>query len=89
MKLRDVLNKYQGDIYISYRTRGPNGEDLFAGTGLWDGGKLIPLDGDGYSLDDAITYYEMYADENDEDKFLALMYGIKAIGLAGEDNENN
>ena len=75
MRLRDILDKYHsGDIYISYRTNGPNGEDLFAGACLWDGKKLIPLDGDGYSLDDVITYYEMYDDENDEDKFLAVWY---------------
>ena len=75
MRLRDILDKYHsGDIYISYRTHGPNDEDLFAGACLWDGKKLTPLDGDGYSLDDVITYYEMYDDENDEDKFLAVWY---------------
>ena len=73
-RLRDILEKFHGNICISYRTRGPNGEDLFAGACLWDGEKLTPLDGDGYSLDDVITYYEMYDDENDEDKFLAVWY---------------
>ena len=84
MKLKDVLKKYNyrypakmGKLEIIYRTIGPNGEDLFAGSCVWDRAKnaLIPLDGDSYSFDDNIFDYDFDKDYDTGKEYLQVWYG--------------
>ena len=56
MKIKHILTK---PSLIEYRTRGPNGEDMFCGECRYDGTNLVTLDGDSYSLEDEISHYEI------------------------------
>lgn len=58
MKLKHIITPNKTAL-IEYRTKGPNGEDLFAGECRYKDGELIPCDGDSYSLEDEISHYEI------------------------------
>ena len=57
MRLKHILTK---PALIEFRTKLPNGEDIFAGECKYtkDGG-LLAMDGDSYSLEDEIVHYEI------------------------------
>ena len=57
MKLKNLLNDLP--CRITYRTYGPNNEDLFQGACVWNGQELKSSDGDIYSIDDDIIKYEL------------------------------
>ena len=67
-KITDVEN-----LPVTYRTFGPNGEDLFAGRCVHRKNFLIPEDFDSYSMGDKISQYEVYA-ENDGKPELIVWY---------------
>lgn len=55
MKLKDLLRDAPAEI--TYRTFGPNGEDLLAGVCEWTGSVLEARDGDTYDVEDEISGY--------------------------------
>jgi len=57
MRLKHILTK---PALIEFRTKLPNGEDIFAGECKYTkGGRLLATDGDSYSLEDEIVHYEI------------------------------
>ena len=84
MTVRDCI-KETGFSYgdIEYRTNSIiEGEenDIWTGTVLYDGEKLIPYDHDSYSLDDEIVDYRYaYPDTNDGDPYLMVWYESRWI----------
>lgn len=80
MKLSRLLKNISEDVVITYRTYGPNGEDLFAGMCAYDASNnyLYPLDGDSYSLEDEIDEFE-YSWENPKQRELTVWYKSKWI----------
>ena len=75
MTLRDIINNMYDDpsnvsLPIIYRTHGPHGEDLLAGKCRWENEELISEDGDTYSLDDEVNYYEFRLDYSEEENIM-------------------
>ena len=68
MKLKQIVDMIDKNIpYIAYRTIisiDSDDVDLFTGACRWNDGRLIPLDGDNYSLNDEIKKYEYDKDNN-------------------------
>lgn len=68
MTLRDILEGKPPVKRIQWRSNAPEDwenvapDGIFCGYCAWDGEKLIPLDGDYYSLDTEIYRYEWEED---------------------------
>lgn len=76
MQLKDILTNKK--TFISYRTFGPNKEDLFTGSCTWTGSELIPDDGDIYSPEDEIVDYR-YLPVSDGPDVITVWYESRWI----------
>lgn len=74
MKLKDLL-MIGSPVNVTYRTFGPNGEDLLAGYCFWDGASLVSRDGDTYDVEDEINGY-VWSPEKDN---LTVWYESKWV----------